>query len=54
MESRKWYRAESGVWGLRSQGLTLPPASFVTSGKSPPLSELQPPLPYHGVARLRV
>lgn len=38
---------ESGVWGLRARGLMLLPASFATLGKSPPLSELQPPVPCH-------
>lgn len=38
---------ESGVWGLRARGLMLLPASFATLGKSPPPSELQPPVPCH-------
>lgn len=34
----------TGTW---AQGLMLPPASCVTLGKSPPLSELQLPLSFH-------
>lgn len=33
--------------GTRAQGLMLLPASSVTLGKAPPLSELQLPLPGH-------
>lgn len=37
----------SQEYGLRAQGLMLPPASFVMLSKSPPHSELQLPVPYH-------